>query len=594
MTIRRAIVVVAALAIATLALRACWRRLPRAGQPAVARLAGVYQIAWHGSTDAAGQQALGLPEAHGAVDLAGQLALRPLGERRLGLRFTRLDRAAGSILGRPLIAEDAAALVGVEVVVELDPAGAVTGVALPPGAPAALGPLARAIAVQAQVTPGADGEVAADGLFGRTRFRYQRAGAAVHRTRVGYDALDALPPRDCAGCTRAISGEARIELDGAGALTALDDREAIRVTDGAETVLAVDNHFTLTRGGLLAAAPAPDTERWTRWDLASAYAVAEDQALRDQAGDLTLDTIASWVLRHAATGAVPSEPAWLGRVAAYLTLHPDDLDHLVELFEAPGLPDAGRLLVLDMLVATGTDRAQAALLRALDAGAERPDDVHALMISRLAFVEEPGPELAARAAALRTEVAAGDPRLAQAALYAHGSVIGHLAAVDRDAAIAAARGLEAELAAADQPAARAQLVDALGNADLDETVDTLVALAADDAPEVRIAVATALRARGGDRAGQALVALAGDPDAGVQRAALHAIAHGAADPGDLGRLAGEVVAGRFPAAADGDLVAALARGVGRQTGAEEALAVVLERSGGNPQLAAEIRALFEG
>ena len=322
--------------------------------------------------------------------------------------------------------------------------------------------------------------------------------------------------------------------------------------------------------------------------------IDEDARLAEIAGDLSLDELGAWITRYVATGSLPDEPVWMARVVAFLTLHPEHCDDLIALFDSPGLPDDGRLLILDMLSATGTAEAQAALRLALDAGRERSDQVYAQMIDRLGFLEKPTAETIAYVSGLRAQVAERNDHVRGAALYTVGAAIGHIAAVDRPVAVAMARGLETELATSTLADERAHLLVALGNADLDETLPTVLRHAGDASPKVRAATAMALHRRVGGDAGAALVGLSGDPDAAVQMTALHILGKGAVDDDDLRRLAAQVVAGSIPPGADATLVKTLGRGAGRLDEIGGALLVLLARNEQDGELAAQIRALLEG
>ncbi len=238
---------------------------------------------------------------------------------------------------------------------------------------------------------------------------------------------------------------------------------------------------------------------------------------------MTIDSIVD-DLRIA--GAVPKARStrWGWLAMGYLELYPEKCIELVMRMEGLDIQTKG--LTLDVLISTGTKEAQAAAVGAFAEDSsviKRGSKEEAVLFMRLAFISAPTREtadfVAARYAKAKENDA--DAPIQRSAAIALGGLI---SAIAKNGDRARARELDdtlvIDLYGAKDVNDRVILIQALGNAALEEDAMAIRLQSHDPDPGVRAAVATALRRFESPEVHRTLLELIADDRVGVQAAAL--------------------------------------------------------------------------
>jgi hypothetical protein len=454
----------------------------------------------------------------------------------LGLRFARVDAVALDVFGAPGWDEPAAAaqLVGPEVLCELGPDGAIAAAYFEPDAPPLFRHLAAGLLVHADLRlpdpTDEPREVTTPGHAGLQRATYTRDGDRVRRALVGYSDVRAVPGAVLVGGRVDAAGEAVTTLGPDGVPSAISARESLRIVDPTRDRprYAASARFSLERvdGGRFDGGAGPPSLAGRERHVPG-EPVDDPEATRDLharfAADLTPE--AMLVELQLAAPDVPVREAFIVETTGLLRARPELAAHLLPLFLDPDVDDTVRGRIFDVLSSAGTPEAQAVMREALAVAPVQADrDLHARLLARFAFVR--APEAASATHVLTTHLAAaGDPDdpLYLTTLHTLGSV-GRRAS-GRDPAVGAAlhAALLLRLDAARTNDERIAALAGLGNYASAADVPRILVHAAAPAPEVRAQAATSLRRIPAPAARAALLDLVGDPDGDVAIAALGAL-----------------------------------------------------------------------
>jgi hypothetical protein len=487
----------------------------------------------------------------GGSDFVGELRLRGLeaaheGTVRAAASFAALTRHEVIVLGKSVLADDAAAraqLEGHEAVIELGGDGALQSLAAPPDAGPLFGNTMQlvladlAVTVQPgqrhwlarQTTPRGTAEI------GYATVRRDGPLLAIGGTHRSYAQLVGMPP---GAITDVESTRLAASLHDDGRIETLEAQQRLRTHGSVSGRVEVTAALRFLRAEDAAAAPP---RAGTPIALGALPRGPElDAALLDQKIEgLTGDELVALLERFGATGVVPDHNRFLVRATSLLRKDPALSAALLRLFERPEATLTGQLLVLDLFVGAGTPAAQRALLTALDSRAARASDGFPQMLGRAALLAAPTEDTQAwLEATYRARPAVGTGTAA----LALGAVAGRRARAHGDAASRRALDeLVHDLARAANGPARADLLQALGNAAAPELVGAVTPWAADPSPDVRRATADALRGTQTPESEAVLLRLARDGADGVQGTALGALGTYALDAALLGKLRDEAL-----------------------------------------------------
>jgi HEAT repeat protein len=527
------------------------------------------------------------------VALSGKLELTGLGRDpsdgtwRARVRLLALEEARYRVLNSDLAAESAA-WIGRDAFVRFAYNGAVLDVRERAGAKAGdpFPLVMRALLQAAQVTSQVTG--VEDTALGSSRVRYAGDGLSRTRTRVGYDRIEGL---EVARHEIDVRGDARIRINAAGyveEMTASDtvvarNNDAVALTARSSLQWSAVSSRQVNDLATPALAAAPDPR--------GAASPALERKLREsQAAGLTRGQLVAELQRIAAGGDAPAQ-GWLPRAAGLLRLEPEAATDIASVVTHDRATTTARAVGLDLLSQVGHEKAQAALIDALEDESVQTDPSYALLLQRLSFVSTPTSETLAFATQMRRSE---DADLRRSATYAYGALAAGLARSARaDEANAIVDALAGELRGGGEVGDQAARLAALGNAGTPEAYEAVVAFADDEEASLRGAAAAALRGAESRAEREVLVGLVGDPAATVQRAAIRSLTERRLAAWEQSRVAGLVQQGRTARPNDGVVVTLLQERVAG-TARDDALRFLLDRATDRPRLRARIRSILGG
>ena len=501
----------------------------------------------------------------------GKLVLRSYG-RGAGDAFTLTARLEGlsrhelDFWGRAPLADDAAAraqLEGHAATLTVTPSGAVRSVGFAADAPDLFKHLMQTLLTEAQVpvpaAPDADGtwEAEEPSRFGLAQVHYEAVAATtLHRERTGYRRLHALSGEPG---PHSVTSRGVAELAPAGHLTRLHEEETLAVRSaqgGAVLDATVALTLALERAGRFDAVAQPlaasvDLRTPGQVEISDS---ASTRLLEQRAAGMTGEMLVGDLRQMANGGLLPEHNRWLWRATGLLKLHPELARELLPLLLSPATNATGRALVLDLLAGAGTSEAQAVMREALDRPALTQDKAYPLLLQRFSLVAEPDAQSAAFLA--RVSEQSRDVHVQRAGAMSLGSVIGKLQDQPAVARSHLAR-LTAEASGAQDPATKATLLRAVGNAGMPESEPMLRGLATEPSPEVRAAVASALRRQPSEAATRTLVTLVQDAHPGVAETAMTSLGERVLPADALGALTAAALAGKTPEGSERALVTLL-------------------------------------
>lgn len=488
----------------------------------------------------------------GQTRLRGELRIEPTPDpTTLRLSLEAISQADITVGGSSLLADTDAAqalLLGHAALLKLDDDGRLAQVGFAADTPNAAQHVLQILATEAQITvrPGAAWQAIETTSQGVVPGDYTRDGAVIRRSRAAYQTLRMTQNPTPAG---AVESRLIAHLDDG--IESLEHSETINLADAEGlTQLSINTRLTLKRTAHVAPVSMPAVSALRDLDTVARSAQSSRQMLAARAAGMTPEQLVDDLLLFANSGTLPDHHRWLWRATGVLKLHPEHCANLIPLFGDSALNSKAKGLVLDLLVGAGHAPAQAALRTILDSDVARAQADHGLHIQRLGWLARPEPETVRY---LLDRHSGGGARWAEA--YALGASAGKLMQRgDAPVAQAALARLQDTLNNTTDPAERAHLITALGNAATDQATPTL-ADAANGAWQEREAAARALRAPQSPKNESLALQLVQDSERVVRASALRTLAGYDLDSGHVQRLtewvqSGTLKGSEYPALVD--------------------------------------------
>lgn len=493
--------------------------------------------------------------------LKGELAVRCYEARGtsfvLGVAPLRLDEARLAVAGGD-DAKTASELAGQEVMVAVDDHGRITEMrqrrALSEATKTTLGALVASLAVTFADDAAQLWEADEPAPLGNAHARYQRDpdSDAVTRQRVRYVTLLGAP----SDASKAQVNDMTTFAIADGALASLADVEETSVP--AVFSASVRTSANLVRTAAFVPTPIASSELEARApNQVGSVEGARKSSLEQLAGGMTLARIESTIGALAAGAKLPT--GFVTQAVAFLKLHPDQAQGMVDMFERPELGANGRALVCDLLASAGHPEAQQAMRDALSTDIARRDPKEfGGLLQRFSLVATPTRESLDFVYRQYDKPLRADVR--GAAALALGSTMGNTArGGDRSELAAMNDRLRGDLAKAHTPEDKGALLGAFGNAGLRDNVELVRTFGKDKSPEVRAQAAYALRKTDDDEVHATLLDLVADADPGVTLAALDVLAQQSLDHATLARIADYAKTSSYEAEVAEGLVSFVAR-----------------------------------
>lgn len=558
-----------------------------------------WRLAWASSAALTVDPGKGALAFEGTSRVEGVLRARGLGpsDGHHAVAFSLLEASLLEVTLNGQSARDPAglkaALVGHEAVALFDDAGALVAVRFLPDAEPLFQTFLQSLLGDAQqvVQPGARWTAAESTVRGTATVEYSVEGARLHRRRSRYDALVGLG-RDAVPTSLTSSGEATFDARGGWATVTLTERLLAQTPDGRTQVAAVHLSLVPTEP-VEAAAEAPQALLSRVSSPQDAGAVtpprtAAQQMLAQRIDGLTPTQLMEGLGRFGTLPASTEKHRFALRATGLMLAHPELCGEVATQLAGEGLDRETRAFGLQLLAATGTPEAQAAMRAFLSSPAIAQSEHRGWLTVQLGLLERPTAETVAftqGAFAEGTGTTKYDAALALGATAgAHERQGGGLQTGLDDLA----RALDETR---DEPR-QVALLRSLGNAGAERLLPAVLARTEARSPAVRRAAADALRKTPTPTARQALERLATDADVGVQRQALATLAEFPFEAETVERLHAGVRAGRLGPATSGALVSFLAPHVDAAPGARALLADLLSRPVPDPSIHTRIRSLL--
>lgn len=558
-----------------------------------------WRLSWTSSAALTVDPGKGALAFEGTSRVEGVLRARGLGPSD-GHRAVAFSLLEASLLEVTLNGQSArdpaalkAALVGHEAVALFDDAGALVAVRFLPDAEPLFQTFVQSLLGDAQqvVQPGARWTAAESTVRGTASVEYSVEGARLHRRRTRYDALVGLG-RDAVPTSLTSSGEATFDERGGWATVTLTERLLAQTPDGRTQVAAV--HLSLVPTAPVedaAEAPQALLSRVSSPQDAGAVTpprTAAQQMLAQRIDGLTPTLLMEGLGRFGTLPASTEKHRFALRATGLMLLHPELCDEVATQLAGEGLDRETRAFGLQLLAATGTPEAQAAMRAFLSSPAIERSEHRGWLTVQLGLLERPTAETVAFTQGAFAE---GTGTTKYDAALALGATAG---ALERQGG-GLQTGLD-DLARAldetrDEPR-QVALLRSMGNAGAERLLPAVLPYTEARSPAVRRAAADALRKTPTPTARQALERLATDADVGVQRQALATLAEFPFEAETVERLHAGVRAGRLGPATSGALVSFLAPHVDAAPGARALLADLLARPVPDPSIHTRIRSLL--
>jgi hypothetical protein len=548
----------------------------------------------------------------GKVALAGKLVLRSYGKSGdayvLGLSLSDFREFMWQVLGEDVVKETARKDVfeGREAFLELAPSGQIRRTYFPSDTPPEFRGLVQWLVPELQFTLPDSKQALSEGHWSRpedtahgralSSYRIEHTSPlSLSRTRPSYQSLSLGEVKDL---TVKSDDQARARCADAGHLEQVEHTQQLDVAQKGEALLGFSDHFSLELEQV-SSGPARTPVNLLSVNL-QGFALNESpgsdaaaqQALVNQVGALTSGQMVSDVLEFANGGRMDKK--WLWQAAGLLQLHPEACAELAAIFENEDLTRTGRGLIMDLLASAGTAEAQKVLRELLESPTAKADETdHAVLFNRVALVNDANTETAEFVADqfdTLKEKPLGPMRVASA--YALGAVAGHQYEQGNKAMAKELNGrLVEDLDGTKDLGEKAVMLRAMGNAGLEENVDTLSEYTKHESPGLRAAAADALRDTHTNKSVEALLGLLQDPEWRVQESALSSLAAYTLSPDEGRAIERLIVAGVVQSFNDPLLVTVLSRSANPDNPLAAGFTWVLGRNMQNGQLAARIRAI---
>lgn len=562
----------AALALVALAALVVWWSRGEAPTADDAARVGTVSVRWPKGLvrsyrfTVAGKSQVPMPDSEGAwtgdVQAAGELELRGYGEKDgrtlLGLRLTKLETATMTLLGAPAMQDQAgveAALVGPEALVTLLPTGDVHSVASPKDASAIFSSLVQTLMgeVQWPLRAVPSWTLLEATPRGRCESAFTRAGTELTKQRVRYATLTGFGLG--VGNVR-VAAQARLSLNDDGQLLAATTSERLdgASADGRPAFNELSVTLEPLGTGTFEGAP-PEVDEAVALDAVKPPHDADEQLLAQRVAGLTEAQLFEGLARYGASGFIPDVGLFLARASGLLKQRPELCAKLAERASTTAASQKERDFSLEVLAATGSPEAQAAMRTVLSSDVVKADPTRRNRFLRLSLLKEPTPATVAFVSSER-EAASGQDRNTLSLVL--GSTAGELARTQPEAAQPFLAQLTGELQAARDVTERRHLLHALGNAGQAEAVDDVLRWTADADPKVRYAAVDALRFTPTPAARAAVTQAVADPDVRVAAHAVDLLGQWQPDAAERAAIISAFRAGRLPWRTAHGVVTALA------------------------------------
>jgi HEAT repeat protein len=560
---------------------------------------------WHWRLEWAASSALSLDRGNGPVPFEGTsrvegvLRARGLGwvDGHLGVAFSLLEasRLEVSLNGAP--ARDAQglsnALVGHEAVALFDDAGALVAIRFLPDAEPLFQTFLQSLLGDAQqvVRAGAAWTATETTVRGRASAAYAVEGPRLTRRRTDYAGLVGLGP-EASLETLTSTGEATFDAHGGWATVSLTERLIAKTPDGRPQVAAVHLSITPTSARPVGA----ESTQALLSRLAPAQAAGEvtpartaaQQMLAQRIDGLTAAQLMEGLGRFGTLPASADKHRFALRATGLLLQQPRLCDEVASELMGEGLDRDTRAFGLQLLAATGTAEAQAAMRALLASPAVTTSEHRGWLTVQLGLVERPTPETVAFTESAFRELTGTVKYDAALALGATAGALERQTGALQPGLDELARALDATRVEAEQVA----LLRSLGNAGAERLVPTVLARAESPSPAVRRAAADALRKTPTRAARRALERLAEDSHVEVQRQALATLEAFPFEQDTVAQLHDSVRRGKLGPAASGALVTFLAPHADSDAPTRALLAELLKRPVPDPSIHTRIRSLL--
>ena len=501
-------------------------------------------------------------DLHGEVDLQTEVHLT-LQEQRadrylLRLGFREVDHYEVTIDGHQFRNDDArrAQITTNEAILDITESGEILGLHFNNTDPELFRTTAQMIAQEFQLRFATSDDVSwtteEKSARGATTSHYRILGkdtngshhVTKHRNR--YHSLRGIPwlsSKEAKNQALTYNGAAKIAASGH--LDSLRFREQLRVGAITAPLLLVQTSGSLTLIRMQPSEKQPAIALAKRSlvkldDVIWSEAAAKE-ALRARTDGLTWEQVVSGVL--AASGPSRAQAKWLWRTTGLLRLHPELTYKFLDLFAHEDISDDSRVVILELLGATGHTEAQDVMRQLLSTDtAKQKDLVYTRLVQTVSKLRVPNTDTAAFIGTAYDD-AQGIAKTATS--YALSSVVARLDAHEH-------QGLRNELSQrlvsdyhqATTEDQRGTLLVAIAATNMPENVTMVTNQLATASPRVRAMAATGLRfAAATEQRDEALLRLTRDEDIQVQKSALQTLENLPTDQQTLRTVAQSIVSG---------------------------------------------------
>ena len=319
-------------------------------------------------------------------------------------------------------------------------------------------------------------------------------------------------------------------------------------------------------------------------------ALAQERALENRVGGLTIAQLSADILSFGASGKMPRHQAWVSRATALLVQNPEYAYTLEELYFHRGVGPKGQNLLMDILSSAGHDEAQDVMRTIwLDDRAVASENYFRI-IQNATLLRHPNRETIDLLGKLATYSRNQVHRAAASASL--GASIGKLYEQGKhDEAQTYNNQLIEQIESSVSPVQNRGLLYALGNTKLESNFDVIVPfLASKDLREREIAT-WALRHLKNERAQDTLRSMLSDQEVDVQETALRAMVARGMSEMDLQAVSNTLSSGRVGTELLPNIIRSLSSLVGTELEVQPIIASLRRLAAGNQELNRQINVL---
>ena len=241
------------------------------------------------------------------------------------------------------------------------------------------------------------------------------------------------------------------------------------------------------------------------------------------------------ILDYGKTGAINNLSEWLWKAVGLLENNPELCLKLIPVFKNKELGGKGRTLLIDLLANAGHETAQKALTTLLkDSSLFKDEKEFSILIQRMLLIGKPSINTLTF---LNDKYSNSTGHIKIASSYTLGSSISKLYdSGEKELALEYNKYLIDDLHNADNAKDKSHLLEAIGNANLEENTEVVLSYKDDQDNVVRASVANALRSSKSVEAQNAVFDFLTDQDRFVQSSALQTIRYYNVNSNQLNRL----------------------------------------------------------